>query len=407
MSHYRRAAAIVSTWTQYWWRSRRRRSPEEDADDLCRTLTACGILFIKAGQVMALHLCPEDALATRLAALHSDVGAEEGVADPRPLLPPGVTLPDGTRPVASGSAAVVYKGEYRGEAVAVKVRRPSAALDYRASLLLLRTAGGLARMLPIWPTADAEGLLALAGRVLGQQVDFRNEVANWRRFYDAYKDEEGVVVPRVHEDACTEDVIVMEWIDGEPVDRCGGSEEAEAVAEALSRFYMRSIAMTGLFHADCHPGNVLLVRGDNAPRRLAFCDFGLVESLEPVERECVRRLYMHLCNGDAQGMARTLLDGFVHGYDPRAHDAVRRQLEAALAARMRVDPGAVDVIDDLTRTVRQNIKDSGLRLNHKLTTMNLTVVNADRIINRLRPGFDTFAVIRRTVRDALLSGEVI
>ena len=404
MSHFRRAAAIISTWTQYWWRSRRRRpeQKDEDAEDLCRTLKACGLLFIKAGQVMALHLCPEDVLATRLAGLHSDVGGDDA-EDPGPLLPPGVTLPSGARPVASGSAAVVYKGEYRGEAVAVKVRRPSAALDYRASLLLLRTAGALSRMLPLWPTADAEGLLALAGRVLGQQVDFRNEVANWRRFYEAYKDHEGVVVPRVHEEICTEDVIVMEWIDGEPVDRCCGEEEAEAVAEALSRFYLRSIAMTGLFHADCHPGNVLLVRG--TPPRLAFCDFGLIEALEPEERECVRRLYMHLCNGDATGMTRTLLDGFVYGYDPRAHDLVRRQLEAALAARMRVKPGEVDVIGDLTRTVRCNIKDSDLRLNHKLTTMNLTIVNADRIINRLRPGFDTFSVIRRTVRDALLRGE--
>lgn len=403
-----RAASIVHAWAKYFWRTRGdNNDAEAAADELCETLRACGILFVKIGQVMALHVGADEALATRLARLHADADTR-GVdrADLASLLPEGVTVPADSEPVASGSAAHVYKGLYGGRPVAVKVRRRSAVLDFNASLLLLRAARAAARLAPVWRMMDVGGLLALVERVIRQQVDFRNEVANWRRFRDLYAQE--VVVPHVYEEACTDDVIVMDFIEGsglhdEDLDDAG----RRRVAEDVSRFYMRSIAMEGVFHADCHPGNVMLARGDGGEEpRLAFCDFGMVEELDAADREHVTRVYMHLCNGDARGMASAILCGFVRGYDPLLHDDVRKELEADLAGRLRAtDSATVDVIGGLTRVVLRNLN-GRMRLNHKLTVMNLTVVNADRIINRVCPGFDTFGVIKSTVRDALLAGKL-
>ena len=402
-----RAASIVHAWARYFWRTRGDgTSAEAAADELCETLRSCGILFVKIGQVMALHVGADEALASRLAGLHADadtLGVDR--ADLAGLLPEGVTVPADAEPVASGSAAHVYKGLYRGRPVAVKVRRRSAVLDFNASLLLLRTARTAARLAPMWRMMDVAGLLALVERVIKQQVDFRNEVANWRRFQDLYARD--VVVPHVYEDVCTDDVIVMDFIEGtgihdEDLDDAG----RQRVAEAVSRFYMRSIAMEGVFHADCHPGNVMLVRdaaGGGEPR-LAFCDFGMVEELDAAEREHVARVYMHLCNGDARGMASAILNGFVRGYDPFVHDDLRRELEAGLKSRLQsTDSATIDVVGDLSRVVLRNLN-GRMRLNHKLTVMNLTVVNADRIINRVCPGFDTFGVIKGTVREALIAG---
>jgi ubiquinone biosynthesis protein len=398
-----RAASIVHAWGRYFWRTRGdNNDAEAAADELCETLRACGILFVKIGQVMALHVGADEALASRLAGLHADadtLGVDR--ADLAGLLPEGVTVPGDAEPVASGSAAHVYRGDYKGRPVAVKVRRRSAVLDFKASLLLLGAARAAARVAPMWRMMDVAGLLSLVERVIRQQVDFRNEVANWRRFRDLYSQD--VVVPHVYEDVCTDDVIVMDFIEGsgiheEDLDEAG----RRRVAEAVSRFYMRSIAIEGVFHADCHPGNVMLSRD----ARLAFCDFGMVEELDAAEREHVTRVYMHLCNGDARGMASAILGGFVRGYDPFLHDDVRKELEAGLRGRLQApNSDTVDVIGDLSRVVLRNLN-GRMRLNHKLTVMNLTVVNADRIINRVCPGFDTFAVIKGTVRDALLAGKL-
>ena len=401
MRHLLRAASIVHAWARYFWRTAG--NAEVAADELCDTLRSCGILFIKVGQVMALHVGADEALAARLAGLHTDADTH-GVdrADVAALLPEGVVVPPDAAPVASGSAAHVYRGEYQGRPVAVKVRRKSTVLDSRASLLLLRAARAAACMVPMWRMMDIGGLLSLVERVIQQQVDFRNEVSNWRRFRDLYRRD--VIVPNVYEEVCTDDVIVMDFIEGSSV-----QDEDDAgrrrVAEAISGFYMRSIAIEGVFHADCHPGNVMLVRDpDGGEPRLAFCDFGMVEELDAAERECVTRVYMHLCNGDARGMASTILSGFVRGYDPFLHDDVRRELEAGLTRRLRAaDSASIDVVGDLSRVVLRNLN-GRMRLNHKLTVMNLTVVNADRIINQVCPGFDTFGVIKGTVRDALIAG---
>lgn len=402
-----RAASIVHAWARYFWRTRGdNNDTEAAADELCETLRACGILFVKIGQVMALHVGADEALAARLAGLHADADTR-GVdrADLAGLLPKGVTVPGDAEPVASGSAAHVYKGEYKGRSVAVKVRRRSAVLDFKASLLLLRTARTAARLAPVWRMMDIAGLLELVERVIRQQVDFRNEVANWRRFRDLYAGD--VVVPHVFEEVCTDDVIVMDFIEGSGLHDEGLDEAGrQRVAEAVSRFYMRSIAIEGVFHADCHPGNVMLVRDGGEPR-LAFCDFGMVEELDAAEREHVTRVYMHLCNGDARGMASAILTGFVRGYDPFLHDDVRKELEAGLRSRLQApNSETIDVVGDLSRVVLRNLN-GRMRLNHKLTVMNLTVVNADRIINRVCPGFDTFAVIKGTVRDALLAGKIL
>jgi predicted unusual protein kinase regulating ubiquinone biosynthesis (AarF/ABC1/UbiB family) len=215
------------------------------------------------------------------------------------------------RPLASASLAQVHAARLRGgEPVAVKVQYPEISALVRSDLAnlraLFRIVGWLEREIDVMPLVEE------LQEHVPRELDFVNEGRNAERIASFFAGRGDVVVPRVHWGHTTRRVLVMERMHGVKITDLEGlaaaGVEPDWVARTLVEVYCEQILAQGFFHADPHPGNLLIEppSGGRGPR-LVLLDFGLAKELPPDFRRAVVAFAMALLRGDPDAMARALV----------------------------------------------------------------------------------------------------
>jgi predicted unusual protein kinase regulating ubiquinone biosynthesis (AarF/ABC1/UbiB family) len=216
-----------------------------------------------------------------------------------------------TSPVASASLAQVHEAElHDGERVAVKVQYPEIEGLVRSDLANIRTlfraVGLLESDFDLMPLVDE-----LATH-MPRELNFVNEGHNAEAIGRQFKDREDVGVPRIHWEFTTRRVLVMEYVDGIKITdlaalRDAGLEPAR-VSQLLVEAYCEQVLKHGFFHADPHPGNLLVQRRPSGEPRLVFLDFGLAKELPPRFRQGAVDFAASLLRGKPDAMAEALLE---------------------------------------------------------------------------------------------------
>ena len=294
-----------------FWGGRVERTPEFHARRAARLLdavTRLGPTFVKISQIFASRadLIPEPYL-----------GALGQLVDQVPPLPfdeiAAVIREEYGRPVdavfdefertpvAAASLAQVHRARVRGEAVAVKVQRPGAkqrvADDIRAARRILR-------WLDRWwghPHIRREltALAAFETRVR-EELDFRQEAAYAEAIRANFAGNRHVVIPRIYEEFTRGRVLVLEFMEGTRIDRIDRAHADPAqIVQTLVELYIQMELIDGLFHADPHPGN-LLVAPDG---RIVLLDFGAVVRVPLAMRRALVNTSIAAIRRDADGVA--------------------------------------------------------------------------------------------------------
>ncbi|MBK8810272.1 MAG: AarF/ABC1/UbiB kinase family protein [Acidobacteria bacterium] len=213
-------------------------------------------------------------------------------------------------PVAAASLGQVYRAKlYSGEEVAVKVQRPNLAGIIRGDIEILRTVTKFAERFPaLNENADWAGMLREFDETIHEEMDYAAEGRNAERFRESFKDWTNVHVPKIYWTATTAKVLTMEFIHGTKVtaleDLKSRNVAPEKVNRLLIRTYLKQLLEDGFFHADPHPGN-LLVMPDG---RLAFFDFGMVGRITPKLQAKMIDAFFHVVSKDPAGIAQDLID---------------------------------------------------------------------------------------------------
>ena len=210
--------------------------------------------------------------------------------------------------LASGSLGQVYRARYQGRDVVVKILRPGVedlvASDIHA---VTRILDFISRY---WSNSHLRGFRVVVdefSKRIGEEMDFRHEAANAIAIGDRFATSTRVLVPDIETDLTRQRVIVMEYMEGTRVDSLAsliaeGKITGHQVVESVVEAYIQMMLVDGLFHADPHPGN-LLVTDDG---RLVLLDFGMVVSVETEMRRTLIRTAMAAVSRNATGV----IDGF-------------------------------------------------------------------------------------------------
>lgn len=387
----------------------------KDAKALVEELESMGPTFVKLGQLLSTRadLLPTVYLEA-LSRLRDDVeplppGEAERIIEEELSfrVSKGFASFD-TVPMGSASLGQVHKATLRdGRPVAVKVQRP----DIRKRVVDdMEVIAELAAWLDAH-SARAErmgfpGMVEEFRRSIMGELDYRREAGNLRLLHEHLSDYRHLVVPLPVDDYCTSRVLTMELIAGRSVSSIGPLGRLDlngtVLADELFRGYLDQVLVDGFFHADPHPGNVLLT--DDG--RLALIDAGMVARLAPEVREQLLRLLLAVSNGQG-GETATALEELGDPLDDFDPARLRRQvteivIRAEGATMAQLDAGSL--LGDLARASAE----SGLRPPVELTLLAKALLNLDEVARILDPDFEPGAVIRshavHVMRHRMLEG---
>ena len=269
-------------------------------------LTELGPTFIKLGQLMSTR--PDVVgvdLADELKQLQTDVPADSP-ATVRSIVETelGESIEQlfsnfVDQPIASASIGQVHRARLRnGRQVVVKVQHDGIESKVNEDLEVLAALAQLAERLPEFAPYRPTATVAEMARTVRRELDFGREERNLQQFAVMFKDDPTLRIPAPCTELCTPKVLTMDFLDGLKLSEAeqlrSAGYDVEQIARRGADAYMEMIFGHGFFHADPHPGNIVLLPGNV----IGLLDFGMVGRLDERMREDIEEMLMAIVNQD-------------------------------------------------------------------------------------------------------------
>ncbi|MFD5215360.1 ABC1 kinase family protein [Microbacterium sp. NPDC058345] len=378
---------------------------DELGPPLVSALNEAGVAFVKLGQVLASRrdVVPA-ALADRLATLQTqavpeswdDVGALLQAELGRP--PSDVFAHLDPIPLAAASIGQVHVGTLAdGQEVVVKVQRPRARAQVEVDIdIALRVCRRIEARSDDARRAGLHRLMDELAASLRAELDYRVEGRNLALMRSAAtRGRPRITIPRVHLDASTRRVLIMERVAGTPLTSAASVIGAlpalrrREVAAELIDVVLQQILIDGVFHADLHSGNILIDgRGE-----LALIDFGSVAVLDREQRELLVCFFSALRAEDARS-AVVAVRHLTLGRDAFDDHALRRDI-GELFTLTALEPDTAVLSDRLLRLLHRH----GLAVPGNLAAAVRTLATLQDAVASLDPGSDYADLILDRVGD--------
>jgi len=363
-----------------------------------------GPTFVKFGQIMSLRpdLLPAP-LIQELSKLQDDV-APVGFEQIRTVVEKslGRTIEEvfsifDPQPLAAASLSQVHKAVLRkeGHIVSVKVQRPGIRQNIKTDLDILETiADRFHEHLEDLRIYDLPNLVRVTRRYLLREIDFKQEAGNMKiaRFY---AQEEGkIYVPEVYDGYCFEHLLVMEYLQGTKLKDMDADAlaEPETIAKNGLGAAIQQILGDGFFHADPHPGNLMI----SAERGLCLMDWGMVGRLTEKDRSMLIDLLKAVIEKDSDSMVYTLLR-ISAGGETIDEASLERELLYIMDSYHALPLKDLNM-GQLLMAITGVIREYRLRLPPDLVIMIKALVTAEGTARQIYPDLDVVSEAKSHVR---------
>jgi predicted unusual protein kinase regulating ubiquinone biosynthesis (AarF/ABC1/UbiB family) len=386
---------------------------ENQAVWLSKSLITLGPTFIKIGQALGTRadLLPL-AYVRELSTLQDQVPAfstAEAFARIKSEL--GRSLREcyaeiDSEPVASASLGQVYRARLSsGEEVAVKVQRPDLEKIISFDIAILYRLVKLTnRFFPkANENADWEGMLREFHTTVFEEMDYVKEGRNADRFRYNFRTWQVIRVPKIYWSHTSRRVLTLEFIRGTKVIDVEGLRarriSAVKVNRLLVRTYLKQLLEDGFFHADPHPGNLLVMDSGH----LAFFDFGMVGRITPRLQSQMIDAFFHVVARDVHGLGQDIINlNFLKpGVDP---ETIRPVVERLFEVYLNLKLGEVK-FKELTYDLAEVVYEYPFRLPANFTYVMRALMTLEGIGIVTDPGFSFFETAKPYAKEFMLRRE--
>lgn len=311
------------------------------------------------------------------------------------------------KPLGSASIAQVHRGVlHDGTIVAVKVRRPGIVEQMAEDIMMMKHMIAVAEF-----ATDKDGMIVTLESLVTelektteQELDFSIELGNLQKFYANMQDQEGVSSPEPFSEQSTEDVLVMEFIEGTTLDSLDFSEEDEGemteYGERIAQSYVTQLIDDGFFHADPHPGNIVL-RADC----IVWVDLGMTGTLSTTERGLVGDVFTGVATNDSFALKQALVS-LATAKGPIDHSLLLEQMDNMLNTYVTSDLSDIDLgaalmdIIDILRSNNLTLPPSFMMLARGLVTL-------EGVISAMAPSISIVDIVSQHVEKQMRSFDAI
>lgn len=301
-------------------------------------------------------------------------------------------------PLGAASIAQVHKAVLLdGTTVAVKVRRPGVVESMAEDLMLMKHLLALAEFVS---NSHRDTLLSLEGfveeieRTTNNEVNFTIELNNLVRFRRELADEAGVTSPIPYPQYSTDAVLVMEFVQGVEISQVetlrAQGVNVDQLAMRVCQSYVTQVLDNGFFHADPHPGNIL-VRDDE----VVWIDLGMVGSLTASERMLVGKVFTAVATSDTYLLKEAIM-GLVRVTGPVDHgallDSLSRLLEEYSTAEMKdINVGVV-----MTEII-ELLRNQNMVMESSVTMLARGFVTIEGVVAQVAPSISVIEIVSKHV----------
>ncbi len=386
---------------------------EQQAVWLRKSLIGLGPTFIKIGQTLGTRadLLPL-AYVKELATLQDSVPAfPTAEAFARIETELGKSLAEcyaeiDNEPIASASLGQVYRARlFSGEEVAVKVQRPDLERIISFDVAILyRLIKLMNRFFPkANENADWEGMLREFHATVFEEMDYVKEARNADRFRYNFRTWRAVRVPKIYWSHTRTKVLTLEFIRGTKVVDIDALRARRIspvkVNRLLVRTYLKQLLEDGFFHADPHPGNLLVMDSGH----LAFFDFGMVGRIDARLQSQMIDAFFHVIERNVQGLGQDIIDlNFLKpGVDA---ETVRPVVERLFKVYLNLKLGEVN-FKELTYDLAEVVYEYPFRLPGNFTYIMRALMTLEGIGIVTDPAFSFFETAKPYAREFMLRRE--
>lgn len=364
-------------------------------------LEALGPTFVKVGQILSMRseILP-DAFCKELSRLRAD-------ADPMPYQTVVNTLareygrPVGEvfeeidpTPLGSASLAQVHRARLiTGEDVAIKVQRPGVREIMAQDIDIMRTFAKMAtRFARSAQILDLKGVVEELWDTFQTETDFMMEARNLDDFRVFCKDYAYIDCPRPYMRLCTQHVVVMDYVDGisvsHPKELLDAGYDLEEIGMKLVDNYATQVLDAGFFHADPHPGNIIIDEG-----RIVLIDLGMTGRLDSSTRSVLRDMLYAVARQDSPALANALLR-FAGSDEKRADDypALLNDLDAVIEQFGTVALAELN-IGDFFNALMQLARRHSIEMPSSVTTVARGLITLEGTLDEFLPSTNMIEII--------------
>jgi ubiquinone biosynthesis protein len=299
------------------------------------------------------------------------------------------------KPLATASIGQVHRALIatpEGDAeVVVKVQRPGVSVTVARDLELLHImAAAIERAIPETKIYSPVGLVQQFDRSITSELNFVIEADNAERFAKNFEGHPGVRFPKVYRSACTKHVLTLEYFEGRKVDAAVATGfVGPKIARTALGVVVKMIFEDGFFHADPHPGNVIILGTPEEPV-IGLIDVGMVGRLSPELRDRAVDLMVASVRKDTYAVADAL---YTIGRPTKKIDMREYRAEVAMLAEKYLGRPLKEIqLSAMLRDIVQGAIKYGLEIPTDFMLVGKALMTIEAIGKELDPDLDVYSV---------------